>query len=62
MHERLVIIVSYKNLSSAVVFPRIGMVLNAFLKKSKYLRTSREKNQWQSVEEAKQYGIFKEYI
>lgn len=49
-------------LSSAVIFPRIGMVLNVFLKKSKYLQTSREKNQWQTLEEAKQYGICQEHI
>lgn len=41
----LVVIVSSKNLSSAMIFPRIGMVLNAFLKKSKYLQT-REQNQY----------------
>lgn len=62
MHKMLVIIVSFKNLSSAVIFPRIGMVLNVFLKKSKYLQTSREKNQWQNLEEAKQYGTCKGHI
>lgn len=62
IHKTLVIIVSYKKLSSVVIFPRIEMVLNKFLKKSKYLQTSREKNQWQNLEEAKQYGICKEHI